>query len=1189
MAVRIESQAEPIPGYKLIERLGGGGFGEVWKAEAPGGLHKAIKFVYGDLQTDGEDGVRAEQELKALSRVKTVRHPFILSLERYDIIDGQLIIVMELADRNLWDRFRECRSQGLPGIPRPELLGYMEEAAEALDLMNMQYQLQHLDIKPQNLFLTFNHVKVADFGLVKDLKGMAASVTGGVTPVYAAPETFDGYVSRFTDQYSLAIVYQELLTGQRPFTGNNIGQLIMQHLQAEPNLSSLPEADRSPIARSLSKNPDERFPSCLDLVQALRRAGEPPAPPTKEALEVNSGSALPGTRTPNGDTESPSQTDRDSPAALGCRAHTIFRPVAEGTSPPLVKVTHGAMHILEEPTSNVQLPAPEVARDGVLIPALVIGLGHLGMSVLRRLREGVHQRFGTVDAVPHFRCIYLDTDPEGPRHAVAGQAGAALSRDEVLLARLNRPSHYLKLRDVRFRMDTWFDPWMLYRIPRNQVTTGLRALGRLAFFDNFKAIVEALRAELKACTDGDAVATAIRQTHLQLRSTQPRVYVVTGLAGGTGSGMFLDLAYVIRALLKEMGYLQPEVVGLFLLPAADRAAARTLALGNAYAALTELNYFNSSQVMFSARYEERQAPLTDADPPFTRCLMLPLPGGADEDGVKETVSLAADFLNRDLFTPLGRLADTRRAALAAPASAPADLSFQTFAMVRFAWPRQGLIVRVSNQLCQRLVQRWLSKDSAPLRPGIKAWVEEQWTDQRLGADCLIERLQAACEKALGQAPETALSALLEPFAVPGKDEPQLDPAALTETLASLEKLLGRPEEGSVARSTGTLSEALAQAAKTLVTDFGRKLAGLAVCLLEQPNSRLAGAEEAIRQLITLIEQVLHHHEPLAKELTTQAVEAYGRLYALGANLRTNLAGGRRLTAKETRSTAVELFDLLNLYTKTRYQSLVLRHVTTSYVSLRGLLSDQIREVDYCRQPLGELVRLFQDGATALETVPAAGVGRCLFPAGLRTLEEAVNHVLQGVTPEHLEGLDQRVQALIRQQFTALVKVCLASSSLVKELAMVMRQAVESFVAGCLEGTDVAEMFFSRHGSEEEALEDIAAAYEEADPELTGSRSAPGAEIGIVATPPGAPGERFRVLVRRALPKADLDFIDSTDDIVFYRERARLVLTDLKQLGPLGQEAYRQMSTVEHFTPHTRIDISNWVATAHDPGERVARQ
>src|SRR3984957_15642694 len=148
MPVRLAIQEEPIPGYRLIERLGRGGYGEVWKAEAPGGVFKAIKFVYGDLDSAGDDNKAAEQELKALNRVKTIRHPYILSLERFDIIEGQLMIVMELADRNLWDRFNECRSQGLVGIPAPELLGYLDEICEALDLMNIHYQIQHLDIKP---------------------------------------------------------------------------------------------------------------------------------------------------------------------------------------------------------------------------------------------------------------------------------------------------------------------------------------------------------------------------------------------------------------------------------------------------------------------------------------------------------------------------------------------------------------------------------------------------------------------------------------------------------------------------------------------------------------------------------------------------------------------------------------------------------------------------------------------------------------------------------------------------------------------------------------------------------------------------------------------------------------------------------------------------------------------------------
>ncbi len=274
MSLQIASHAEPIPGYRLIERIGGGGFGDVWKAEAPGGLMKAIKIIHGDLRTVDPDGARhAEQELKALKRVQQIRHPFLLSLERYDVVEGRLLIVMELADRNLWERFRECRGQSLPGIPRDELLGYLEETAEVLDLMNNSYQLQHLDVKPQNLFLVHNHVKVADFGLVKDLEGVRAAITGGVTPVYAAPETFDGVATRFCDQYSLAIVYQELLTGVRPISGNNAQQLLVQHLQGIPNLTPLPLADRAAVGRALSKKPDDRFPTCAQFIKALYQAG----------------------------------------------------------------------------------------------------------------------------------------------------------------------------------------------------------------------------------------------------------------------------------------------------------------------------------------------------------------------------------------------------------------------------------------------------------------------------------------------------------------------------------------------------------------------------------------------------------------------------------------------------------------------------------------------------------------------------------------------------------------------------------------------------------------------------------------------------------------------------------------------------------------------------------------------------
>lgn len=268
--------AEPIPGYKLLERIGAGGFGEVWKAEAPGGVLKAIKVVHGTLKSGVGDEALVLQELKSLNAIKGVRHPYILSLDRYDLVDGQLVIIMELADCSLWDRYQQCLQHGRSGIPRGELLGYLAEAAEALDLMNLQYRLQHADIKPQNLFLVHRHVKVADFGLVKDLGALNALSNYCFSPLYAAPESFEGGASPSSDQYSLAIVYQELLTGRRPFDGKNAPQLFFQHLQKPPDVAPLPAADRDVIRRALAKNPAERFRSCQELVRVLCKASPPP-------------------------------------------------------------------------------------------------------------------------------------------------------------------------------------------------------------------------------------------------------------------------------------------------------------------------------------------------------------------------------------------------------------------------------------------------------------------------------------------------------------------------------------------------------------------------------------------------------------------------------------------------------------------------------------------------------------------------------------------------------------------------------------------------------------------------------------------------------------------------------------------------------------------------------------------------
>ncbi len=241
----------------------------------------------------------------------------------------------------------------------------MEETAEALDLMNTHYQLQHLDIKPQNIFLVQNHVKVADFGLVKDLQGMAASVTGGVTPVYAAPETFDGWISRFCDQYSLSIVYQEMLTGQRPFTAGNVHQLIMQHVKGKPNLAPLPPEDREVIARALAKVPDERHASCSDMVRAASRSRLPRA---RSGVQ-----SQPTTRAPRVRPEKAPFHLRLSIRPFS-RTHLLARQIHKsgGETP---RESGEA-----DPDSALSQQVTAIRGDGVLTPAVVIGLGSAGLG-----------------------------------------------------------------------------------------------------------------------------------------------------------------------------------------------------------------------------------------------------------------------------------------------------------------------------------------------------------------------------------------------------------------------------------------------------------------------------------------------------------------------------------------------------------------------------------------------------------------------------------------------------------------------------------------------------------------------------------------------------------------------------------------------------------------------------------------
>jgi hypothetical protein len=1157
--VRIETRAEPIPGYRLIERLGGGGFGEVWKAEAPGGLLKAIKFVYGDLEDAGDDGLRAEQELKAMSRVKGVRHPYILSLERFDIIDGQLLIVTELADRNLWDRFRECRDEGLPGVPREEMLGYMEETAEALDLMNQHYQLQHLDIKPQNLFLVHNHIKVADFGLVKDLEGMVASVTGGVTPIYAAPETFDGYVSRFCDQYSLAIVYQELLTGRRPFAGTNVRQLILQHVQGTPDVSPLPEGDRPVVQRSLAKNPDDRFPCCRDMVRALRQGG---------AAHANRPGATPRSET---DLDAGStRTFVDAP--LAAPPGDSSEDAARITPDSVQAVTHWIGQLNEAaraaPEAAPAFPiAEEIKGAGCLFPALVIGLGGGGLNVVQALRAGLNDAVGSLGALTNVRLLYLDTDPEFLHEASRGPAAQALTPDEVLLTRLKRPSHYLRPRGDRGAMNAWFNPRILYRMPRTQMTAGVRALGRLAFCDNHRAITRRLMDSLEGCTNQEALMKSGQETGLGVRDNTPRVYIVSGLAGGTGSGMFLDVAYVVRSLLRRLGYPRPEIVGVFLLPSTSNASSHVVPLGNTFAALTELRHFMKPGTPFSAQYEESEPVFNETAPPFTRGVFLPLSERSDDAAVRSIAGLAAEYLRCEIASPLGRVAEDERTKRADATDANAEPCWQSFGLYRFTWPRRALFARTARAVCGTIVEHWMTKDSKPLRDAVKQHIDVLFTEEQFTVDAFITHLQDACQKALGKEPESLFDEIIKPLDDLGAN---LSPSAIGETVGRLDLVFGRPDAEPPADGPVTVLATLARGSAALVSTWGQRLGELIVRFIEDPAFRLAGAEEANRQMAATLEQTLQNHESLCKEIGDRAAEAPGAARQMLANL-LKLPPG----SKKAGQAAAEIVELLRSYAKWRYQHQVLLKVLYVGVSLRGLLSDQLRDVNFCRNRLTELRRML--GTKAAEDVLSRSDVRrkSVLPSGCQTLEAAVEQETKRLTADDLRKLDQRLQAMIKQNFCALVHVCLGSANYLNNLMDAMLREGEAFMAKRVSASDTAAIYLQQLEPGGGAVYDVQEAYDEAAPLLETNAAADDAEVRLLMAPPGPAGEQWAALAREALPEANFTCVTGGADMVIYRETVHLDFDQLPQLQESARAAYEQLTAVEHFTPHSRVDIGEW--------------
>lgn len=1169
-----EPDSEPIPGYTLVAPLGTGGFGEVWKCLAPGGIYKAIKFVYGNLNSLDGDSAKAEQEFKALERVKAVRHPFVLMNERIDVVGGELIIVMELADKSLYDLMVECQKAGRPGIPRDMLLGFLSDAAEGLDHLIEKHNLQHLDVKPKNLFLIADRVKVADFGLVKHLERQSMSgIMGGITPVYAAPETFANKISKHSDQYSLAVLYCELLTGHRPFSGKNIRQLALQHMTEAPDLSMLPPGDRDAVARALAKSPEDRFPSCLAFLRALGAGSQ--------RADV--------TPSPSGDTPVPANKRGATVPDVHIGATQAVPNRVKRTPPPVTAANLARFPDTPAGTKTMSMSVSFGLEEGVLRPAILIGIGSFGRRALQQIRCRLLDRIGELGQVPCFRFVYLDADPETVNKASSGPADAALLPEHTFHAPLQPVTAYRR-RQLDHLLE-WLPREKLYSIPRSLRVDGSRALGRLAFWDHYLRFMTRLKHEIQVATHPEALSQSTDQTGLQVKTKVPSVYVFASASGGT-SGMLLDVGHAARRVLERFNIPEAPMTAFVFAGAPEDTASPPAELANIFATLTELNHYADEDVTFVSQYGGPEGPQVESRGlPFTATYLLPMAQRSAE-AFRDCVSHLAGYVAHDLTTPLGTgLEKLRRKPT--PAGRTPFRGFGTFGV----WYPRGLLLRsAARQLCSRLLRSWASPGEGPLPSEAGRTLNMILTDPRLTPDEVKLYIASEAGHAIEGNPvegirawAAGLASQVEPatrrpdptsWAVGAWDQARdwigLEPT--TDTASPFRR--------------GRLSRALDSGLQRAVGAWVNELTELLRPVGELSGSRLAATEAIVAELVAgcattalaLEKQFTAFVEPREKA----KADVQAALEACNPDEGFSLFGNR--VARNLRTVA----DRVRAFADLRVKEDLTVAAAQFYRRLQTIFEERLRDLSFARGRVSDLTQLLDshvmlpgsgagpapnitdDPEEAMQTtLQGSNTIRVVLPYGEEHLDKSAAELLTHLPQKEQQRLELILTRLVIEPRGGLVSVCRSTGDLFQNLAAPMIEQATAFLTNLLPSEDVTAVEISTAGATPGELARRVVSYAKAAAPL--ADGPPEEERTFVLVPDSEAGQHYAKTVRDNVPGATtVPVRGHGTDLLFCREQGSLRTADLFRLLEPCWEAYHQAAANTETNPHARFDVTAWM-------------
>ena len=272
--------------YRLAERIGGGAMGDVWRADdAVLERPVAVKILLPALLDDPAFATRFRREAQLLAALS---HPGIVDIHDYGeaaFASGARVayIVMELVDGQPLDRVLADRGP----MPSERVCGVVAQALDALHAAHRQ-NIVHRDIKPSNLMLREDdRVAVTDFGIARAMTGTRITASHEVlgTALYMAPEQAEGIATiPASDLYSMGVVCYEMLTGETPFTGEAVLEVVLKHIrQPAPELpEGFPQPLREFVARALAKKPEDRFRDASAMAAAARRVAAGGSAPAEE-------------------------------------------------------------------------------------------------------------------------------------------------------------------------------------------------------------------------------------------------------------------------------------------------------------------------------------------------------------------------------------------------------------------------------------------------------------------------------------------------------------------------------------------------------------------------------------------------------------------------------------------------------------------------------------------------------------------------------------------------------------------------------------------------------------------------------------------------------------------------------------------------------------------------------------------